>query len=163
MSALRGRLTHPALAAFAALPLRERLQVRGRLPGVRLVEGPAEALLPAEAGRFDSVLVADVLYLLPLEAQRALLGTCRRLLRPGGRLVLKEAEDDGGWRTAKALWQERLMVRALGRTAASGALHFLPRGTTQALLEEAGFRVLEVSSWKRHSTTPHIRFLASSL
>jgi len=216
-------LGHPALAAFAPLPLGERLFVRarlasaplarlaaeargprvlevgcghgllcalvadawpdaevvgvdvdarkiawarasvGRLPRARFELGPAQGLLPAEAGRFDSVLVADVLYLLPLAEQRALLATCRRLLRPGGRLVLKEAEDDRGWRTWKALWQERLMVLALGRTRASGALHFVPRETTVALLVGEGFRVDDVSSWKRHSTTPHVRFLATSL
>jgi 2-polyprenyl-6-hydroxyphenyl methylase/3-demethylubiquinone-9 3-methyltransferase len=135
----------------------------GRLPGVRVETGPAEALLPREAGRFHTVLIADVLYLLPAEAQLAVLQTCRRLLVQGGRLLLEEAEDDGGWRARKALCQERLMVRILGRTQGSGGLGFQPRRATTALLERAGFRVDEVSSWSRQTTTPHVRFLATSL
>jgi len=212
---------HPALRAFAPLPLQERLFVRARLFSAPLVEiarrvkGPrvldvgcghgllcallawdaperrvtgidpdprkiawaqasvgreegvrfevatADQLAAREAGTFDTVTIADVLYLLPEEAQGELLAATYRLLKPGGLLLLKEAEDDGGWRTTKALLQERLMVRILGRTRSSGGLGFRARSDKRSMLEHAGFEIDEVLALSRWSTTPHVLFAAS--
>jgi 2-polyprenyl-6-hydroxyphenyl methylase/3-demethylubiquinone-9 3-methyltransferase len=88
------------------------------------------------------------------------LSACHRLLKKGGRLLLKEAEDDGGWRTRKALLQEQVMVRLLRRTRGSGGLGFSKRETTQALLERTGFSVVETLALSSGSTTPHGLFVA---
>ena len=82
------------------------------------------------------------------------------LLRPGGRLVLKEAEDDGSWRVKKALWQEQLMVRLLRRTHSSGAVGFAPRATLEAAVRGAGFAIEEVVSLARGYSTPHLLIAA---
>lgn len=212
---------HPALSAFASLPLRERLFVRARLAsapleevalrargqrildvgcghgvlcallryevsgrqimgidpdprkiawasqsvgrdGVELHTATVESLVPQWAGQFDVITVADVLYLLTEGQQRDFLAACRALLRSGGQLLLKEAEDDGGWRTAKALWQERIMVRLLRRTHTSGGLGFLPRSTMVERIEAAGFRVERIDSLQRFSTTPHVLYEAEA-
>ncbi|MEW5738729.1 MAG: class I SAM-dependent methyltransferase [Myxococcota bacterium] len=134
----------------------------GRLPNTRFEAVTVDALAEREASSFDCVTVADVLYLLPPAGWPGFLGTCRRLLRPGGRLLLKEAEDDGSWRAKKALWQERLMV-GLGRTRASGGLGFQPRAVTLEALQVAGFRVGEVLRLSRGFSTPHVLFDARSV
>jgi cyclopropane fatty-acyl-phospholipid synthase-like methyltransferase len=132
----------------------------GRLHNVELRTATIESLAAERPGAFDSVLVADVLYLLAPAAWPAFLAAARRLLRPGGLLVLKEAEDDGSWRAVKALWQERLMVLMLRRTHSSGAIGFAPRAMLGDALTAAGFVVDEVESLARGYTTPHVLFLA---
>lgn len=132
----------------------------GRLPNTRFDVMTIERLASLEPASFDTVTVCDVLYLLPKHTWPEFLVTCRQLLRQGGQLLLKEAEDDGGWRTRKTLLQERLMVRLLRRTKDSGGLGFLPAEKTQSALEKAGFRVTQRISLSRRSTTPHVLFVA---
>lgn len=128
----------------------------GRCANVELRACTIETLAAERPGAFDTVLVADVLYLLELGAWAPFLRAARDLLRPGGRLVLKEAEDDGSWRVKKALWQERLMVRLLGRTHSSGAVGFAPRATLVGALADAGFVVEETVPLARGYSTPHL-------
>lgn len=132
----------------------------GKLGNTRFDVMTVERLASLEPGTFDTITVADVLYLLPESDWGDFLASCHQLLKKGGRLLLKEAEDDGGWRTKKALLQEQVMVRLLGRTKGSGGLGFSKRETTQALLERAGFEVTEVASLSEGSTTPHVLFVA---
>jgi len=132
----------------------------GRFPNVRLEVGTLGGLVERAQGSFDTVFVADVLYLLPLSAWRPFLAGCRALLAKGGRLVLKEAEADGSWRARKTLWQERLMVSVLRRTKQSGAVAFEPRETLKRALEETGFSVIESVSVAAGYTTPHVLFVA---
>ncbi|HZH02871.1 MAG TPA: class I SAM-dependent methyltransferase [Myxococcaceae bacterium] len=132
----------------------------GALPQVELREGRAEELLPEAEGRWDAVVVCDVLYLLPEFQWPELLGTVRRLLKPGGMFLLKEVEGDGSWRHRKALLQERLMVNVLGRTHGSGGLTLLPRAATLGHLDRAGFTTRQMLDLRRGYTTPHLLYLA---
>lgn len=133
----------------------------GKLAGVHLVESDTEGLLAQHAGTFDAVCVVDVLYLFPKTAWAHVLRTVHALLKPGGVLVLKEAEDDGGWKSAKCVWQERVMVQLLRRTHGTGAIVLATRASTQALLSENGFSVQHVESLAKGYTTPHVLFVAS--
>lgn len=132
----------------------------GRCPNVELAACAIEELAAERAGGFDTVLVADVLYLLEEPAWAPFLSAAHALLVQGGRLVLKEAEDDGSWRAAKALWQERLMVHLLRRTHSSGAVGFAPRARLEHALAHAGFAIEEAVSLARGYTTPHVLFTA---
>jgi 2-polyprenyl-6-hydroxyphenyl methylase/3-demethylubiquinone-9 3-methyltransferase len=132
----------------------------GKLGNTRFDVMTVERLASLEAATFDTITVADVLYLLPEHEWPDFLAACHQLLKKNGRLLLKEAEDDGGWRTKKALLQEQVMVRLLGRTKGSGGLGFSPRERTQQLLERAGFKLTEVVSLSKNSTTPHVLFVA---
>lgn len=132
----------------------------GRFPNVRLEVGTVEQLAQKEPAQFDTVLVADVLYLLPPPLWAGFLGACRALLRPHGRLVVKEAENDGSWRAKKALLQEQVMVRLLRRTHESGAIGFEPRETLHRALEETGFSLRESVSLSHGYSTPHVLFVA---
>jgi 2-polyprenyl-6-hydroxyphenyl methylase/3-demethylubiquinone-9 3-methyltransferase len=134
----------------------------GRLENVELVACTVEELAAERPGAFDTVLVADVLYLLARPAWMPFLRAARALLGPHGRLVLKEAEDDGSWRTAKALWQERLMVNLLRRTRSSGAVGFAPRAVIAEALRCAQFTVEETVGLARGYSTPHVLFTATA-
>ncbi|MBZ4394961.1 class I SAM-dependent methyltransferase [Myxococcus sp. MISCRS1] len=133
------------------------------LPRVKLAEGTLEEVLaPALPGTCEAAVVCDVLYLLPEEKWPGFLRTARGLLRPGGRLLLKEVEGDGSWKHRKALAQEWVMVSLLGRTKASGGMVLKPRSAMRALLEDAGFTVREVVDLGRGYTTPHVLYVAEA-
>ena len=132
----------------------------GRCPNVELRACTIEALAASRPGTFDTVLVADVLYLLEPAAWPPFLAAARRLLKADGRLVLKEAEDDGSWRVTKALLQERVMVHLFRRTHSSGAVGFQPRRVLASALEQAGFDVEEAVALARGYSTPHVLFTA---
>jgi 2-polyprenyl-3-methyl-5-hydroxy-6-metoxy-1,4-benzoquinol methylase len=138
------------------------LQGPGRLPNVRTEVGTVESLAEQHAGHFDAVVVCDVLYLLPVERWPGFLREARRLLRPGGRLLLKEAEGDRSWKHFKCLAQEVVMVKLLGRTKAGGALVLQPRDAMEAMLRQAGFSPRETVALGAGYTTPHILYVAEA-
>jgi 2-polyprenyl-3-methyl-5-hydroxy-6-metoxy-1,4-benzoquinol methylase len=132
----------------------------GALPNVSLEVGTVEGLAARAAGTFDAVVVCDVLYLLPRAEWRSFLTAAHALLKPGGVLLLKEAEADRGWRYIKCLAQERLMVQLLRRTKSSGGLGFVPRAQMELELTHAGFELDEIIGLARGYTTPHVLFAA---
>ena len=132
----------------------------GRLPNVELRACTIEALAAERPGAFDTVLVADVLYLLAPDAWAPFLRAAHTLLRAGGRLALKEAEDDGSWRAKKTLLQEQVMVKLLRRTHSSGAIGFAPRAVLEAAVRAAGFAIEETVSLARGYSTPHLLIAA---
>jgi 2-polyprenyl-3-methyl-5-hydroxy-6-metoxy-1,4-benzoquinol methylase len=134
----------------------------GRCANVELAVATIEQVAAERSASFDTVFVADVLYLLEVARWSPFLRAARLLLRPGGRLVLKEAEDDGSWRVAKARWQERLMVHVLRRTRSSGAVGFAPRAVLHHAIERAGFAIDETMSLARGYSTPHVLFTATA-
>lgn len=158
-------LGHPERRVLGVDPDEKKIALARRalasLPNVELRAGTADALLPELESSFDAVTVADVLYLLPLAGYPAFLGTCRRLLKPGGKLLLKEAEANRSWKYWKCVAQEAVMVRLLRKTRSSGGLGFIPRDALSGELERAGFQVESVEDVSRGYTTPHVLFTAS--
>jgi 2-polyprenyl-6-hydroxyphenyl methylase/3-demethylubiquinone-9 3-methyltransferase len=134
----------------------------GRLSNVSLRRATVDELLPELEGYFDAVVVADVLYLVPVERWAAFAAACRRLLKPGGVLLLKEAEANRTWKHFKCLAQEQVMVRLLGRTHSSGGLSLKPREFTGELLKQQGFALEDVVDLSSGYTTPHVLFVARS-
>ncbi|WNG19379.1 class I SAM-dependent methyltransferase [Cystobacter fuscus] len=134
----------------------------GTLPNAVFEVGSVESLAAGQAGGFDAVVVCDVLYLLPLERWPDFLRDAARLLRPGGRLLVKEAEGDGSWKHRKCLAQEWVMVKVLGRTKAGGALVLQPRHAMDALLRDVGLHLLETVELGAGYTTPHILYVAEA-
>jgi SAM-dependent methyltransferase len=132
----------------------------GRLPNVELRVATADALWPDLASSFEGAVIADVLYLLPVGQWELFLAATLRLLRPGGLLLLKEAEADRSWRHVKCLAQEAVMVRVLRRTRTSGGIQFQRRPFTEDLLRRAGFEDIRATSLARGYTTPHVLFEA---
>lgn len=128
----------------------------GRLTNVRVRVGTTEMLLPDQEAGFDSVLVADVLYLLPAERWEPFLANAFRLLAPGGLLILHEAEGDRSWRHVKWMLQELLTVRVLRRTLGSGGLQIKPRSFTEDILRRVGFDAVRSTTMSAGYTTPHL-------
>ncbi|HSH22821.1 MAG TPA: class I SAM-dependent methyltransferase [Acidimicrobiales bacterium] len=112
----------------------------------KLAPGEAEvAFSPVEPGwlpseTVDAVVIADVLYLLPLEDQRRLLGACADRLDEGGVLVVKEVATVPRWKFRWNQVQETLSTRVLGITAGDGSLHFVAPATMAGWLEAEGLR-----------------------
>jgi 2-polyprenyl-3-methyl-5-hydroxy-6-metoxy-1,4-benzoquinol methylase len=121
-----------------------------------------ETLAAERPGSFDCVLVADVLCLIARDTWDSFLAAAHALLRPGGRLVLKDAENDGSWRARKALWQEHLMVHVLRRTVSTGGIGFATREELCAYLARAGFAIDEIVSCASGYTAPHVLLVAHS-
>jgi 2-polyprenyl-6-hydroxyphenyl methylase/3-demethylubiquinone-9 3-methyltransferase len=130
----------------------------GRSRNVEVRACTIETLAAERPGVFDSVVVADVLCLVARASWPSFLHAARQLLRPGGQLLLKDAENDGSWRVTKALWQEQLMVRLLRRTHASG-IGFASRAEWHDILAAAGFVVDDTTAFGGYST-PHVLFTA---
>jgi 2-polyprenyl-6-hydroxyphenyl methylase/3-demethylubiquinone-9 3-methyltransferase len=119
-----------------------------------------EALAAQRPSSFDCVIIADVLCLIARDTWPPFLDAARKLLRPGGRLLLKDAENDGSWRAVKALWQERLMVHVLRRTVSTGGIGFATRDELTRYVERAGFVVDDITSYARGYTAPHVLLTA---
>jgi len=106
----------------------------------------------------DIYTLIDVLYLLPFEAQDAVLAKCRAALRPGGTLVIKEMDKKPRW---KYLWnsvQETVAVKIIGFTLGR-AFHFRGREETLARLRTLGFEASAVRLDRGYGY-PHILYLA---
>lgn len=75
-------------------------------------------------GRFGNIVLLDVLYLLPWDAQVSLLDWALGRLEdaPGSALVIKSMEKAEGWSGARAVAEEWIMVHLLRRTRSSGTL-----------------------------------------
>jgi 2-polyprenyl-6-hydroxyphenyl methylase/3-demethylubiquinone-9 3-methyltransferase len=128
-------------------------------PNIEMRACLIEELAAERPGEFDSVIVADVLCLVAQDLWPSFLAAAHALLRPGGQLLLKDAEDDGSWRVTKALWQERLMVKLLRRTQSTGGIGFVSRSVWQRTLVAAGFVVDDTTAFGGY-TAPHVLFTA---
>jgi 2-polyprenyl-3-methyl-5-hydroxy-6-metoxy-1,4-benzoquinol methylase len=102
--------------------------------------------------KVDSVIVADVVYLLPRAEWVTFLRACRMLLNSNGRLYVKEAVDDGSWKAIKADWQERLMVRVFKRTHSSGGLRLPKPAELEEALRDAGFAQVQQKVFGGYTT-----------
>jgi 2-polyprenyl-3-methyl-5-hydroxy-6-metoxy-1,4-benzoquinol methylase len=132
----------------------------GKSPNAEFHAVTIEALAAERPAAFDCVIVADVLCLIARETWPPFLAAARRLLKPGGRLLLKDAENDGSWRAVKALWQERLMVHVLRRTVSTGGIGFATREELAGHVTGAGFTIDHIVSYARGYTAPHVLLTA---
>ncbi len=99
----------------------EAKEAAGRLrPGEATVS--FEAVDPGYApdGRWGAIVLADVLYLLSEEDQRALLVACARAVRPGGVVVVKEMALTPRWKFEWNKAQEMLATKVFRVTDSVG-------------------------------------------
>jgi len=67
-------------------------------------------------GPWDAIVIVDVLYLLPADAQRSLLAEAAAQLAPDGLLLVKEMSPTPRWKARWNRWQETVAVSVLGIT-----------------------------------------------
>ncbi len=108
-----------------------------------------------DEGRFDAVLLVDVLYLWEEPHKRRILRTAHRALRKGGLLLVQEVVTRPRLKYAVALLQEWLALRVL-RTTSSGGVNYVSREENESLLRSCGF---EVESVPFHRRVPYAHFL----
>lgn len=89
------------------------------------------------AGRYDAIVIADVLYLLGADARRALLAQCVEHLDDGGVLLVKETDRLPRWKGAITVAQERLATRVL-RITEGDEVSFAPPSEFVEQLRHAG-------------------------
>jgi SAM-dependent methyltransferase len=91
----------------------------------------------------DLILVLDVLHYLDAGAQEAVLDRATHALRPGGRLLLREADAGGGFRFRLTGAGER--AAAIGRGAWRQRFHYRTAAAWSALLAARGLTTAPVS------------------
>jgi SAM-dependent methyltransferase len=143
---------HGLFSAYAALagPGRDVLGVdidAGKIAhgqaAVEGVDGLELAVAPDGAvpdGPWDAVVVVDVLYLLPAQAQRRLLAEAVDRLAPGGVVVVKEMGATPRWKARWNTLQETLSVKVLRITEGS-SFDFVAPETTAGWLTDLGLTV----------------------
>jgi 2-polyprenyl-3-methyl-5-hydroxy-6-metoxy-1,4-benzoquinol methylase len=100
-------------------------------------------LLEWEYPPCDAILLLDVLHYWLPEKQQLILNKARKALRPGGRLILREADRaDNSAHQHVALW-ERIATR-IGHNQTKEGLHFRSIDELTNALKEAGFSQWEV-------------------
>jgi len=91
-------------------------------------------------GPWDAVVVVDVLYLLPADAQRRLLTEAVARLAPSGVVVVKEMGTTPRWKARWNTFQETLSVKVLRITEGS-SFDFVAPETTAGWLTDLGLTV----------------------
>ena len=119
---------------------------------------PAD-ILEQELGSCDSVVILDVLYLIPYAKQEKIISRCCELLRPGGLLLIKTTDKRPRWKYLWAYFQEILAVKLL-RITMGHELYFRESGDFAGLLERLGFRV-RVERIDRGYPYPHVMFVCT--
>lgn len=92
----------------------------------------------------DTLLLMDVLFLLPEPAQHALLAAMAAAARQ--RLLIRTLDPDAGWRSAVGLWNERLHRMLRGQPPFGLRAMKLPR--MQAVLAGLGFDSTVTPCWE---------------
>ncbi len=119
------------------------VELRPRVAGiaVRALEHEAEVLTgdAREAGlpHADMVLLFDVLHMMPEADQRELLKAIRAAMPPTGRLLVREADADAGWRFRMVRLGNTLKALVTGRWRQR--FHFRSQADWRRLLYEEGF------------------------
>ena len=132
------------VGADFSLPMLRRAQATGRVARLAVADAMR---LPFEDGAFDAVTVAFGLRNMP--SYRGALEEMRRVLRPGGHLLILDFSVPGGWwRGLYRLYLHRCLPRVAGLVCGERAAYCylgesierFPRAETmRALLAESGF------------------------
>jgi ubiquinone/menaquinone biosynthesis C-methylase UbiE len=113
--------------------------------------------LPTEA--YDCVSIMDVLYLMPRRDWPELLGHAVRVLRKGGRLIVKEVVDRPCWKRWVTYLEELVAIKLLRMTKGQSP-HFESLETYQAAIEQAGAEVIRVQPVGAWRPAAHCLFVA---
>jgi 2-polyprenyl-3-methyl-5-hydroxy-6-metoxy-1,4-benzoquinol methylase len=112
--------------------------------GVESVSFESGDIREAEIPPSGCILMLDVLHYNPMEVQDAILDRAVAALVPGGVLLVRDLDIEGGWRARATVWQERFAGWiGLNRGA---PLSFRSGRSICRYLEEAGLEVVVIGS-----------------
>jgi 2-polyprenyl-3-methyl-5-hydroxy-6-metoxy-1,4-benzoquinol methylase len=121
-----------------------------------------ETLANLASERYDCVSLVDVLYAIPLSNWAEVLRHCARVLRKGGRLVVKEVANEPRWKYWLACLEEALAIQVFKVTKGCPP-HFESFDVYRRHVESSGFEVLDVrrlDAWRPHA---HCALLARKI
>jgi SAM-dependent methyltransferase len=116
--------------------------VSAGIPNVTLEQGD---LLRIPFQESDCILLVDVLHYFPLRAQNRLLRKCHEFIKPGGRLLLRDADRDRTCRYLLTMLYETIMTRSAFTKGET--LCFRGFLELRNCLEEIGFVVDALPMW----------------
>lgn len=99
----------------------------------------------AEIAPADTVLLVDLIHYFALEEQDAILRRAARAVRPGGRILVREADPSRGWRSLATLLEERVFTRL--RWNRGERVRFRPSHEIAAVLEGEGLSTEVRPAW----------------
>ncbi len=109
-------------------------------------------------GPWDAIVIVDVLYLLPADAQRELLAQAAAQLAEGGFLLVKEMSPKPRWKATWNRWQETIAVSVLGITerdrSGTGRFDFVDPSRMASWLRDDGLWTAQ-QPLDRHRLHPH--------
>ena len=91
----------------------------------------------------DTILLLDVLHYWTLEKQQLILRKARLALRPGGKLILRDAARAENKAHRRVNFWEKIATR-IGHNKTVEGLHFQTRAELEAALQYAGFAKFEI-------------------
>jgi len=117
----------------------------------------AQDMCTADLQGFDTITIFDALHYLPHEQQERLLDRLGAALPPGGLLLLRVGNAEGGWRFRFSQWVDQVVALAQGLRAHS----LTCRGPLQwcRALQDRGFAV---ETQPMHDGTPFANVLLSA-
>jgi 2-polyprenyl-3-methyl-5-hydroxy-6-metoxy-1,4-benzoquinol methylase len=126
-----------------------------RHPSVRWVAGFDGCV----RGRFDAVVLCDVLYRVPERKRDPLLGRLFERLRPGGLLVVKDVDPGHRLKFGWNVLQETVAIRVFRLTIGTGQTYESP-ATICHRLERLGFIDVTTRGIDRGYPHPHVLYTA---
>jgi 2-polyprenyl-3-methyl-5-hydroxy-6-metoxy-1,4-benzoquinol methylase/uncharacterized protein (DUF2062 family) len=126
---------------FARRAANERPDGRAPVPAT-FARADARAF---EAEPADTVLLIDLLHYFTIEEQDRILHHAADHVREGGRLLVREADTERGWRSFATLLEEKIFTAV--RFNRGERVAFRPAREIAALLEARGFRCEIVPAW----------------
>ncbi len=111
--------------------------------------------------KFDCIVIIDVLYLFPYEKKLDFFGSCFRLLKSGGKLILVENGNGKEFIFNILKIQENVMVKYLKFTHSEyKGIHFLGNRGYLKLLRKTGFKINLTKNLRSVLPYPHVMFVA---
>ena len=132
------------------------IELRAKVAGIARRALASDVEISAADARSEAlpvartILVFDVLHMMPAKDQEALLRGLVAALEPGGTLLLREADADAGWRFQAVNFANRMKALAFGYS--SKGFCFRTAASWRALLESRG---LSVEVWPMGKGTPY--------
>jgi SAM-dependent methyltransferase len=99
----------------------------------------------AELPPSDTVMLIDLLHYFKPEEQEKILRNAASAVRPGGRILIREADTERGWRSTMTLAEERFFT--LVRFNRGERVRFLPASQRVKILTELGFSCEVRPAW----------------
>lgn len=115
------------------------------------------SVLPDES--FDCVSIMDVLYLIPLKDWSALLSHAVRVLRPGGRLIVKEVINRPFWKSWIVYLEELVAIKLLSMTLGQSP-HLESMETYRTAIAQVGVELVQVKMVDTGYPAAHCLFVA---